>query len=94
VHVQGYITVRDIWVEERHTGRTPEGIRVGDTKQQVLNAYGSRASVQPGPYVGEMIVVDGPLSGDWGYVFDMPSGGIVSTIYIANHAKIAAGGCT
>ncbi len=93
IRIQGSDVVTDVTVAAPGVAETAEGITVGDSKEAVLDAYGSRAAVEPGPYFGEVIVVDGPLTTDYGLAIQLGDNGIVVEISIADHPGLIEGGC-
>jgi hypothetical protein len=93
LRIQGSDVVTDVTVAGAGVAETAHGITVGDSKQEVLDAYGPRAAVEPGPYFGEVIVVDGPLTADYALAIHLSDGGIVMEISIADHPGLIEGGC-
>ena len=55
-------TIVEIWAMSTGVAITPEGYQVGQSKAQALATFAGRTTVVPGPFAGEVIIVDAT---DW-----------------------------
>lgn len=100
VGIQGYEGgVTDIWIWDRAVAITAEGVRIGDSWTQVVEAFAGRIRLAPHPYTDEpVIVVDGsgayPWSGDYSYIIAFDAAGFADMILIASRPGWTEGGCT
>ncbi len=96
VQAQSGVVV-EIWAMSGPVAVTPEGFSVGQSKAQALATYGGRATVVPGPYAGEVIIIDAPNWQDnFTYLFldDGPDPSLVNTIRINDDGGYIEGGCS
>jgi uncharacterized protein YgiM (DUF1202 family) len=87
----------EIWAMSAAVAVTPEGFRVGQTKAQAAAAFGGRAVTVPGPYVGEVIIID---AANWQQNFtyllieDPFDTNVIGTIRINDDGGYIEGGCS
>jgi hypothetical protein len=87
----------EIWAMSGTVAVTPEGFTVGQTKAQALATFGGRALVVPGPYAGEVLIIDAPnWQANFTYLLleDPYDTSAVGTIRINDDGGYIEGGCS
>ena len=87
----------EIWAMSGTVAVTPEGFNVGQSKAQALITFAGRAIVVPGPYAGEVIIIDAPnWQANFTYLLleDPYDTSLVGTIRINDDGGYIEGGCS
>jgi len=87
----------EIWAMSGAVAVTPEGFTVGQSKAQALVTFGGRTVVVPGPFAGEVIIIDAPnWQANFTYLLieDPFDTSAVGTIRINDDGGYIEGGCS
>lgn len=89
--------VVEIWAMSNAVAVTPEGFKVGMSKSDAWTAFGPRGTVVPGPYAGEVIIIDAPnWMVDFTYLLTLagPDPNLIDVIRINDDGGYIEGGCS